>query len=303
MTVDPPRWQIEQLTSDSATAVEIFRLSRESEPLELYLELYEQSRSDVEDVLEMSVDLANLNEQAPLILSPDQYRYVARYLVGPPISEDDLKTAVGKVPYSEAKKGQNPGASHAIDALLPNLDRRRFPWVGENREPTDQERETAIVSTAALMAYQKTQTARRTGAKVLQETRVKNALREIGFTEVKARSVATPSRAPRPGEYCGESPLVGQKADILVGLWDERVMAIECKTSNSEVNSFKRVNHEAGGKAAHWTVKFGQAVVVPAVTLAGVFKPQNLFDAQSGGLTIWWSHDLDQMTSWIDKTR
>lgn len=57
MTVSPPRWTLEQLTTAADHATEVFRLSRESEPLELYLELYEQSRSDVEDVLEGTVDL------------------------------------------------------------------------------------------------------------------------------------------------------------------------------------------------------------------------------------------------------
>lgn len=303
MPGNPPLWTIDELTADAEHAVDVFRKSRESEPLELYLELYEASLTDVEDVLEATVDLSRLHEEASRLLSPDQYRYVMRYLVGPAISEDDLKTTVGKDAYSQAKKGQHPGATRVIDALLPNIDRRRFPWVMEDREPTELERHAAIVATAALMGNQKAQTARRTGAKVLQETRVKNALREHGFTEVPARTVATPSRAPKPGQFCGESTLVGQKADLLVGLWDERVLAVECKTSNSEVNSFKRVNHEAGGKAAHWTAKFGAAVVVPAVTLSGVFKPQNLYDAQAAGLSIWWSHDLDRLVEWIESTR
>lgn len=138
---------------------------------------------------------------------------------------------------------------------------------------------------------------------MLQETRVKNALREAGFEEVDARTISTPSRAPKPGQFCGESSLVGKKADVVIGLWDERVMPIECKTSNSEVNSYKRVNHEAGGKATHWITKFGQALIVPAVTLAGVFSPQNLFDAQAAGLTVWWSHDLDPLKDWVESTR
>lgn len=253
--------------------------------------------------IRLTFSLERLRDEAARFVPPVQYRYVLRYLTGPAISEDDLKTAVGKTAYNQGKNGQQPGLAAMVDALRPNIDRRRFPWVTDDRPPTEAERHAAIIATAAMMGNQKAQTARRTGAKVLQETRVKNALRDIGFTEVAARSVATPSRAPKPGEFCGESSLVGQKADVLVGLWDERVLAIECKTSNSEVNSFKRVNHEAGGKAAHWTSRFGDAVVVPAVTLAGVFKPQNLYDAQSGGLTVWWSHALDDMTDWIESTR
>jgi len=303
MTSTPPVWTLNSLQREAERAVDIFRKSRDSEPVDLYLEFYEAARNDVEDVMELTVDLDDLVSEASVILSSASYRYVMRYLVGPAISEDDLRTSVGKQAYDMSKKGQNPGAARVIDFLAPNIDRRRFPWRSESRHPMEAEREAAVIATAALMANQKAQTARRTGAKVLQETRVMNALREVGFREVRPRTVNTPSRAPGPGEFCGESMLVGQKADLLVGLWDERLLAIECKTSNSEVNSFKRVNHEAGGKAAHWTSKFGQAVVVPAVTLSGVFRPQNLLDAQSGGLTIWWSHGLKSMIDWIETTR
>ena len=179
----------------------------------------------------------------------------------------------------------------------------RFPWVSENREPTEIERHAAVIATTAMIATQRAQTARRNAAKVLQEEKVKNALREIGFEEIDPHVISTPSRAPKPGQFCGESSFVGKKADIVVGLWDERVMAIECETSNSEVNSYKRVNHEAGGKATHWITQFGQSLVVPAVTIAGVFSPQNLADAQKAGLTIWWSHALEKMSAFVESTR
>jgi hypothetical protein len=237
------------------------------------------------------------------MFSEKRYRDVIRYLAGPPISDDDLRNLAGKSVYAEAARGNQNSAERVLETLWPTLDRMRFPWISEKREPTEMERHAAVLSTTAVLANQRAQTARRNAAKVLQEERVKNALRDIGFTEVKTRTISTPSRAPKPGEFCGESTFVGKKADLVVGLWDERVMAIECKTSNSEVNSYKRVNHEAGGKATHWITKFGEALVVPAVTIAGVFNPKNLADAQSAGLTIWWSHALEEMSSWVESTR
>jgi len=47
-----------------------------------------------------------------------------------------------------------------------------------------------------------------------------------------------------------------------VRLPDRRYMAIECKVSNSAVSSFKRLNHEALGKARRWVDQFGRRAVV-----------------------------------------
>ena len=42
------------------------------------------------------------------------------------------------------------------------LDRRRFAWIVEDRDPTEAERNAAVMASAALMAASRTQTSRRT---------------------------------------------------------------------------------------------------------------------------------------------
>ncbi len=37
--------------------------------------------------------------------------------------------------------------------------------------------------------------------------------------------------------------------------------------------------------------------------LAGVFKRGNHEQAQKGGLTLFWSHDLDELVAFIESTR
>ena len=37
--------------------------------------------------------------------------------------------------------------------------------------------------------------------------------------------------------------------------------------------------------------------------LAGVFKRNNLEQAQDRGLTLFWSHDLDELVAFIESTR
>ena len=108
--------------------------------------------------------------------------------------------------------------------------------------------------------------------------------------------------APAPGQFCGESKLGGTRADIVARLYDGRVMPLECKVSNSAVNSFKRINHEAAGKARDWIAGFGQLQVVPAAVIAGVFNPPNLATAQHEGLTIYWNDRLDDLVEFISAT-
>jgi hypothetical protein len=105
--------------------------------------------------------------------------------------------------------------------------------------------------------------------------------------------------APAPGEFCGESQLGDTRADLVVRLCDRRVMPIECKVSNSAVNSFKRVNHEAAGKAARWLAHFGERQVVPSAVLSGVFTPTNLETAQQGRLSLFWAFRLQDLADFV----
>ena len=42
---------------------------------------------------------------------------------------------------------------------------------------------------------------------------------------------------------------------------------------------------------------------MPAAVLSGVFKVQNLVEAQEAGLALFWSHDLGQLQDFIRRTR
>ena len=153
------------------------------------------------------------------------------------------------------------------------------------------------------MAYQEIQTWRRNQSKKTQEERVATALRDIGFQEVPSRKIETLGDAPQSGELCGESTTGTRKADFVVGLWDGRKMLVECKVSNSELNSVKRLNNDAAVKAEVWTHDFGRNNVVPSAVLSGVYKLANLTEAQDRGLSLFWAHDLDQFVDWVMQTR
>lgn len=303
--VDPPKWDSARLTIDLERAIEEFRQARVTEPLEAYLERFEDCRDTFDDLLEQTVDLIELSDRAMDILSDSRLTEALRYLAGPPISLDDLKTLVGSSISLRRLRADATLAQRIIDTVLLGLDRRRFPWMTPNapRTATEAERAAAVLASAALLATRQVETARRTEGKTEQEDGVKQALREAGFNEAATRFVHSLDDAPGSGEFCGECQLGSRKADILVRLWDGRVMPIECKVSNSSTNSIKRLNNDAAVKANTWIEEFGTRSAVPSAMLSGVFKLNNLEDAQARGLTIFWAHDLGSMLEWIESTR
>src|SRR5690348_7499622 len=86
-----PRWSQEQLAADAAQATAIFRKERLEEPLEDYLDAFDQYQGNVENLFATTVDLTQLDQTALDILTNTELLDVFRYLAGPPISEDDLK--------------------------------------------------------------------------------------------------------------------------------------------------------------------------------------------------------------------
>jgi len=206
--IRPPRWTSEQLAKDCDRATEAFRRKRMEEPLEDYLEAFDDYQGDVEALFEATLDLTDLDSAAIDVLTDPKLLDAFRYLGGPPISNDDLKT---------------------------------------------------IAEAAA--------------------------------------------QAPGSGEFCAESLLGTRKADFILRLWDQRIMPIECKVSNSATNSVKRLNNDAAVKAETWKSDFGKTQVVPCAVLSGVYKLHNLEDAQHRGLALFWAHDLKPMLDWIERTR
>lgn len=303
--VPPIRWTPEQLDRDRLEAIELFRRERMEEPLEDYLQAFDDSQGVVEELLEESVDLSQLDERAGDFLTDPAKRKVFRYLAGPPISEDDLKTVADVPSLSPKALRENPDAvRRVVYTVKMGLDRRRFSWVSENREPTESERQSAIQASAALIAQERAATKRRSLGKTQQEYAVQEALEHSGFKLLKRkRSIDTIREAPGPGEFCLETKLGTRKADLIVGLWDTRILPIECKVSNSAVNSIKRLNNDAAVKAQVWHKDFGTLSVVPTAVLAGVFELDKLVEAQQRGLTLIWAHRLSDLIDWIERTR
>jgi hypothetical protein len=301
----PPRWTDEQFEADRQTSIHAFRERRMREPLEQYLVAFEVGQDAIATLLERTADLTTLLDNAADVLSDAGLLPAIRYLSGPPISGDDLQTLADGASLAPSRIRADPAmARQIIEVVLLGVDRQRFPWLSENREPSAAERHAAVIATAALLAQRAVMTNRANESKDEQEQAVKDRLVEAGFTEVARRTIHNMSEAPEIGTFCGESQFGSGKADIVIRLHDGRVMPAEAKVSNSSTNSVKRLNRDAAAKARQWTQEFGTSNVVPAAVLAGVFKTHNLRSAQDqDNLTIFWAHNLDAMVRFINTTK
>ena len=325
----PRLWTPEELVGQREQAIEGFVQWWREEGNVAYRRHFELALEAVGALFRRSDDLRSFGARH-LAEGDRAARDVARYLAGPPLSEDDLEVLAG--PGEEEGDPDLPeyGAS-LLDWLLPPgeeagwaapaaparprssdrslaaviagvLDPLRFPWLAHEprpRRPTKLEREVALRWTAGLVAAQKAATERRTAASRRQEQAVEDILAAppLRFSKIAPRTIATVRDFLAPGEFCRQSSVGGTRADFSIGLRD-RLLVIECKVSNSEVNSYKRLNHEVGNKAASWTRTFGQGVI-PAAVLDGVFKLENLLSAQRAGIAIYWERDLRPFAEFI----
>ncbi len=306
MTVELPTWTKDQLHSDVQRAIASFRQKRLGEPLTVWKQVYFKRRHMVRAVFkELGFRRPELIHSRHIAaIYAKQMGDVLRYLCAPPISLDDLKTLTSSTLSVKALRKSPYQARAVLRVLLTTLDPTRFSWVKAGLRPSSSEWRAAIVATSALMASQAVATFRRTTGKNEQEQAIKDYLKDVhGLVEEMPRKIVTPGDAPPQGSFCGESEVRGEKADIVVSLFDGRLLLIECKVSNSAINSVKRVVHEAAGKAAEWTKQLGAGYVVPAAALTGVFKARNLIQAQAKGLNLIWAHRLDDLGAFIESTK
>src|SRR5687768_15129573 len=87
----PLQWTRDELENDRLIAENTFRETRMQEPLQAYLDAFEDYRSSIENLLELTTDLSKLVSLAVDVSSDRDLLEAVRYLSGPPISADDLK--------------------------------------------------------------------------------------------------------------------------------------------------------------------------------------------------------------------
>ena len=305
MSASPPLWTTEEFQDAAETSAGNFRDERLSVTDE-WTTHYKESKDKFEALFSTIADVtpAAITDQSLAKVYTENMGEAMRYLAGPPVSDDDLKVIADVSSLTPSILSSNTSdLKKVFNIILKVIDPHRFPWVKANRAPTPDERKAALMASSVLLAAQRIATERRNQSKTTQEGLLKSYLQSIGYTEVPGVTINTLVRGPQEGEFCGECQLGERKADVVVRLYDTRLMPIECKVSNSSTNSVKRLNNDAAVKARYWIEKFGAFQVVPDALLAGVFNVLNLEQAQSSGLSIFWSHDMNPIGDFIESTR
>jgi XamI restriction endonuclease len=306
MPTQPIRWTAVQFEADARAAREIFRNERVGEPLALYENFFATFAAIFRETIG-HLRAAAANPVDPELIADlvdgRNKQKAFRYLAAPPISEDDLK-ALADTSLAPTVLAADPDKARRVrDTVLALIDPFRFPWIPANRAPTTTETETAVIASAVIAAAKEVETHRRRTQQNEQEQAVKDLLAGIGLHETPAREIPMLTAAPDPGSFCGESRLAGTRADVVVRLYDGRVMAIECKVSNSSVNSYKRLVHDTGGKASTWYRALGDAQVVPAAVMSGVYSVANLEDVQNNKrVALYWQQRLQDLADFVLST-
>ena len=297
----------QELRDHSILSTRLFVENRFAEQTKPYAEQMRKLLPQVRQLFEASNDLMDLGPDVLLqpgkrpgtyVISQETLA-VMRYLSAPGVSEDNLDDfqtldldTLEPLPLPVTTPQR---AKQTIRVLLETLDPFRFPWLAEGRGPSHEEREHAILWTASTLASERVRTLRRTEGSRSQEQLVADELVTRGWTLRAKQPLALPSDLP-PSSFMRETHLAQIKCDLPVRLKDGRLVAIECKVSNTGVNSVKRLCRETGGKAARWRTQYGEAAVISCAVISGVFRLVDLKAAQEEyGIFVVFQHDLERL--------
>lgn len=292
--VTPPHWSADELESGRQRALAEFNPSWGAEGTQRYIDTVEQLSVPLRRLFAASSDLSDL--AAATFIADTSLVAAARFIAAPPVSADDLKTLIGG--NLSAKAPDVERAERAAKIVRTAWDPLRFPWLDARRSATDIERDTAIKWTASIWAIESMRTYHRNTSARKQELKVAQSLESSGFQPLAPRRIDALEQLAK-GSFTRECRIGDHKSDVPVRLNDGRLLAIECKVSNSAVNSKKRLNNDVGAKAADWKKAFGAQVITAAV-LSGVYSLGNLITAQDHqDIIIFWAHDLARLTDFV----
>lgn len=229
---------------------------------------------------------------------------VFRHFMAPPTSQDQFKLICPRWPKTSEKSKASVKADVATvvsDSLNSWLSPYLAPWIVEGRRPRRREIEKLLTAVAPLMASQRVATARRNRLAARQEQDLISRLEKLGWTRRKSKLID--QQAPlKTKEFMHKarfaSGIAGRaEVDIALGLLDTVVLAMECKVTNDETNSVKRIN-DVLKKADAWKDHWGN-FVRPAALLEGVVKMSDIRRLLDKNIEVFWSHRLDLFEAWL----
>lgn len=229
---------------------------------------------------------------------------VLRQLLAPPMSQDQFALLCSEYPKRNEKNGRglSEAASLAVAKLiLAGRDRRLAKWLDGSRQPSFAQVRNLLRATVPILSQQIVATLRRNRLSGQQEGAVADLLRAKGWVQQNSTLIKTLSEV-QPQHFMHKTKFATrtrpQEVDIACGLGETVVLAMECKVTNDETNSVKRIN-DVLKKAAAWQSHWGSFVRTAAL-LQGVIAVKDIERLLEANVRVFWSHDLAAFESWLD---
>lgn len=231
---------------------------------------------------------------------------VFRHLVAPPISQDQFKLICPEWSKSTENSGGPFSQARALaveQAVQAWLSRRLAPWIRHQRQPRLRELTALLEAVSPLIASQRIATSRRTRISKVQEQAVVTLLESKGWQKVPSSLITQGASLP-PKSFMHKSRFASgisqnQEVDIACGLGGTVIVAMECKVTNDETNSVKRIN-DVLKKANAWKEHWGNHFIRTAALLQGVMKFSDVERLLDANVEVFWSHRLDLFSNWLD---
>jgi len=236
--------------------------------------------------------------------SDGAHTLVYRQLLAPPMSQDQFKLVCplwDKGSENNARPLRPAAALAAAAVIMERLDHGVVGWAAGGRPRSTGDVVALLRVASTLMALQKVSTARRNRLAFEQEYAVVELLEAEGWTKLPSKLIDTRAAvAPRHFMHktrFATNTTTAQEVDIACGLPASYVLAMECKVTNDETNSVKRVN-DVLKKASAWKAHWGSFVMTAAL-LQGVIAPKDVQRLTAANIHVFWSHDLGEFHKWL----
>lgn len=228
---------------------------------------------------------------------------VLRHLMAPPISQDQFALLCAEYRKQAENKGSSvrSTAATAIAAtFLSGRDRILTRWLDEDREPTSSQIKHLLRGVVPLLSVQTTATVRRGRMSVEQENAVVTLLSDLGWIQQSTGLISNLTDV-QPQHFLHKTRFATktrpQEVDIACGLKGTVVLAMECKVTNDQTNSVKRIN-DVLKKATAWQEHWGSFVRTAAM-LQGVIAVKEVERLLEANVEVFWSHDLATFELWL----
>jgi hypothetical protein len=266
---------------------------------------------EVEEAMRLTNDFRAFDADA-LIARPSML-FVARVCVAPPMARDrfvgfahankSLVTAMERGGIPARTKNVRAQLEAMADFLRPLLDPSLFVWVEENRDPTDLERDKALLVVGERLATAFYLPELRNAQEARQKELMREYLEDEGFNE----SAEAPFDMP-PGTFGFGRDVEGVRddgepqklpMDCVVSALDENLplACIELKSAGDFTNVNKRRKEESD-KHASLRRAHGEDVVF-LLQLFGYFGPTYLSFEAAAGIDWAWDHRLSDLTGYL----